>query len=74
MYITIRLPRGVSLTPGSLRLLLRCAQRHCGAAPWGGAVAEEFLAPHGTLLIARPALSAQLADYAVPFIHKHFTV
>ena len=71
--ITIELPRGVSLSPGGLRLLLRYAQRRGGAEAWGGAVAEVFRAGRGTLLIARPAVTACLADYALPFIHKHFT-
>ncbi len=68
--VTITLPRGVSLSPGGLRLLLRYTQRRIGAEAWGGAVAEEFRAGRGTLLIARPALSAGLAEYALPFLRK----
>ena len=73
MYISILLPRGVSLSPGAMRMLLRRAQRRCGCSAWGGAVAEEFRGRNGTLLLVRPALSAEIADYALPFIHKQFT-
>ena len=72
--VMIRLPRGVVLAPGGLCLLLRYAQRRAGAAPWGGSVAEEFRARHGTLLLVRPALSAFVAPYALPLIHKYFTL
>ena len=68
MYITILLPPGTTLTPGAAALLLRYAQRRAGKARWGAAAAEEFRAPRGTLLILRPALSARLADYALPFL------
>ena len=70
--VTILLPPGLALTPGSLGLILRYAQRRGGAEPWGGAVAEVFRAAHGTLLIVRPALAVRLAPYALPIIHKYF--
>ncbi len=70
--MTFLLPSGVSLAPGGLRLLLRFIQRRTGVPPWGGVVADEFRAPRGTLLIVRPALSASIAPYALPFIHKYF--
>ena len=72
--VTILLPCGMALTSGGLRLLLRYAQRRAGTSPWGAAAADEFLAAHGTLVIARPALSAAVAPYALPFIHKYFTL
>ena len=73
MYIVILLPPGVSLTPGAAGLLLRYAHFRAGTARWGAAAAEVFRSPRGTLVIARPALSARLANYALPFIHKYFT-
>ena len=72
MYICILLPGGAALAPGAARLLLRYALRRAGKAGWGAAVAEVFPAPRGTLLILRPALTAALADYALPFVHKYF--
>ena len=68
MYISILLPPGTALTPGAVGLLLRYAQRRTGAARWGAAAAEVLRAPHGTLLLLRPALSAHLADYALPYL------
>ena len=73
--VTILLPGGVSLTPGGVWALLRCAQRRCGAPPWAGAAADVFRGPGATLLIVRespPPVRAQLAPYAIPFIHKYF--
>ncbi len=72
--VTILLPGGTALTPGALRLLLRYAQRRAGASPWGGAAADEFRAARGTLVIARPAVSASVAPYALPLIHKYFNL
>ena len=72
MYICILLPGGAALAPGAARLLLRYALRRAGKARWGAAVAETHAGPRGTLLILRPALTACLADYARPFVHKYF--
>ena len=70
--VTVLLPPGAALTPASLALLLRYAQKRTGSAPWGGAVADAFRAAHGTLWILRPACSAEFAPYALPIIHKYF--
>ena len=70
--VTVRLPGGTGLTAGGVRLLVRFAQKRRGAAPWEYIAAEEFRARRGTLLIARPVPRAQLADYALPFLHKYF--
>ena len=72
-FALLRLPPGVALSPGALGLLLAWARRRRGGAPWGGAVAEVFPGPKGTLLLVRPAVSAALAPYALPFLHKYFT-
>ena len=73
MYISMLLPPGVALSPDAAALLLGYALRRKGSVGWGGAVAEVHPAPRGTLLLLRPAVSARLADYALPFVHKHFT-
>jgi len=70
-FLTILLPRGTSLSPGAAGLLLGFARRRSGAAPWPGAVAEEFRAPRGTLLILRPAVTAEVAPYAHSFLNKY---
>ncbi len=72
--VTILLPPGASLAPGGLRLLLRYAHRCSGSAPWAGAVADVFAAKRGTLLVVRPALTAELADYALPYVYKYFNL
>ena len=73
MYISILLPDGVRLTPGAVRVLLGRALRRGGGGSWGGAVCDVFPGRRGTLILARPGVSARIADYALPFIHKHFT-
>ena len=74
MYISILLPDGVRFTPGAVRVLLGCAvRRSSGGERWGGAVCDVFPGRRGTLILARPGVSARVADYALPFIHKHFT-
>ena len=73
-FVTIRLPRGAALTPGGVGVLLRYAQRRAGAEAWGGAVAEALCARSGTLLLVRPAVTASVAPYALPLIHKYFIV
>ena len=70
MYITILLPPGTALTPGAAGLLLRYAQRRAGSERWGAAAADEFRTKHGTLLLLRPALTACLADYALPRLRE----
>ena len=75
--VTILLPPGTALGSGGARLLVRYAQLHCGAAPWGGIYIDLFRTGSGeeTLLIARPAVVQHVAaaDYALPLIHKYFT-
>lgn len=74
MYISILLPRGVSITPGAVRVLLGCAvRRSSGGERWGGAVCDVFPGRRGTLILARPAVSVRIADYAVPILNKYFT-
>ena len=73
MYITILLPPGVTLRAGAVRTLLAYAARRRGGGFCGGAVCDVFPAPRGTLLIARSALSARLAPWALPYLHKYFT-
>ena len=71
MYITIHIPPGVALAPGAAELLLGYARRRAGKARWGAAAAEVFSGPRGTLLVVRPALSASVADYALPRIREY---
>ena len=75
MYITILLPPGLGATPGAVGVLLAYLARRGGAAPRGGAEVDVFPAKRGTLLLVRPsgALTAAVADYALPYIHKYFT-
>ena len=73
-FALLLLPPGVALTPGALGLLLAYARRRRGGgAPWGGAAAEAFAGPRGTLLLVRPAVSAAVAPYALPCLHNFFT-
>lgn len=72
MYISILLPDGVRFTPGAVRVLLGCALRR-GGGSWGGAVCDVFPGRRGTLILARPGVSARIADYAVPILNKYFT-
>lgn len=75
--VTILLPPGTEISTGGVRLLVRYAQRRCGAAPWGRLRVEEYRQDAGTeaLFIVRPAAvcTAALADYALPVVHKYFT-
>ncbi len=73
MYISIVLPPGVGVTAGAARVLAACALRHGGALACSGVVCEVFPAPRGTLILARCALSARVADYARPILYKYFT-
>ena len=73
MYISILLPDGVRLTPGAVRVLLGRALRRGGGGSWGGAVCDVFPGRRGTLILARPGVSARIADYAVPILNKYFT-
>ncbi len=73
MYISILLPDGVRITPGAVRVLLGCAARRSGGESWGGEVCDVFPGRRGTLILARPAVSARIADYAVPILNKYFT-
>ena len=73
--VTILLPPGTDISGGCARLLVRYAQRRCGASPWGTIHIDEFRrGGEETLLIARPETAQQImiADYALPFIHKYF--
>ena len=74
--VTILLPPGTDVSSGCARLLVRYAQRLCGAPPWGGIRVEEFRSGPDTetLIIARPAVmqTVSVADYALPFVHKYF--
>ena len=72
--VTILLRPGAALSGGGARLLVRYAQRHCGAAPWGRIAVDQFRCGGQTLMIARPvsAQTARLADYAFPFLYKYF--
>ena len=73
--VTILLPPGTDVSSGCARLLVRYAQRRCGASPWERICIDEFRrAGAETLLIARPEAARQVtvADYALPFIHKYF--
>lgn len=75
--VTILLPPGTEISTGGVRLLVRYAQRHCGAAPWGLLSVEEYRCGSGAeaLFIVRPAVvhTAALAEYALPVVHKYFT-
>ena len=75
MYITILLPPGLGVTPGAVGVLLACLARRSGKVYPGGAEVDVFPARRGTLLLVRPAgaLSAAVADYALPYIHTYFT-
>ena len=73
--VTILLPPGTDISGGCARLLVRYAQRRCGASPWGRIRIDEFRrGGEETLLIARPdpPQRVTIADYALPFIHKYF--
>ena len=56
-------------------VLLAYLARRSGAVPRGGAEVDVFPGRRGTLLLVRPAgaLTAAVADYALPYIHKYFT-
>ena len=72
--VTILLPPGVSLGKGAAGLLIRYARRRCGAAPWGNVFVEQFSSGSGTLLLARPAVQAELVipDDFFQFVHNYF--
>ena len=75
--VTILLPPGTDISSGCARLLVRCAQRHSGSAPWGTIYVEEFRggSREETLVIARPAelYHVSAMGHTIPFIHKYFT-
>ena len=73
--VTISLPAGTVLCAGAARLLIRYAQQHCGARPWGKSAVELFRGSTGTLVLARPAeiTEVHFAEYALPIVHKYFT-
>ena len=72
--VTVLLPPGVSLSTGAACALLTLARRHAGAAPWPAAAVDVLRARRGTLLIARRVdVSAHLAPWALPYLHKYFT-
>ena len=73
--VTILLPQGTELSCGGAGLLVRYAQRRCGAAPWGRIAVELFRGRRGTLVLAHPAeiTEAAVAEYALPLIHNYFT-
>ena len=73
MYISIVLPPGVGVTAGAARVLVAYAARRGGARAPETLICEVFPAPRGTLLLARSAVSARVADYAWPILYKYFT-
>ena len=73
--VSILLPAGTVLCAGAASLLIRCAQHHCGAQPWGKTCVELFCGSTGTLVLAHPAAVTEVhfAEYALPIVHNYFT-